>query len=158
RKLRRSIDISVMAGQAIDRCLPLRMAVHAKAHRVVDRAARDRHLGDVALAFGAINARPYVWSVIEANVRLLAPPVHPLPRRLLALLEICGELLDGRLVCRHLFMAAHAQRCAWETRNRAFGHAVVAVVAFQPCSLDVHRVRVGEGLCRFWPESEEMIG
>src|SRR5262249_8169759 len=76
-KLRRSI--SVVTGEAVVGRLLFLMTVDAKAHRVIDRAPRDRHTCDIAVAVRTLHLSANVWSVIEAHRGLFDPAVDALP-------------------------------------------------------------------------------
>src|SRR6516225_7335348 len=103
-----------MTGQAIGGDFAFSMAIHAKAHRVVDDAAGDRHLRDVAMAYGTLDVLTDVRSMVEANMSFFRPAVNALPRRFLTFFVVCRQFLNRGLVSRHIFMTAHTQRDAGE--------------------------------------------
>src|SRR6185436_5059319 len=131
---------SEMAREAIVRRLLLPVAVHAEPHAVIDGVLGDRHLREVAVAGGAVDARSNVRRVVEAHVRLAAEAVDALPRDLDPLVRVVGHLLNQRLVGGDLAVADHAGLDARDAGDRPALHRLVAVGALR-LFLDVRLVR-----------------
>src|SRR6185295_10758283 len=96
-------------------------------------------------------------SVVETDVGLVVPAVNALPGNVLPAVEVCGDLLDGRLVRRDGFVTGHAPRHTRDCGARAPRCGHVAIQAFHLRFLDVRFVIVGDGLYGFGTQSEEML-
>lgn len=107
------------------------MARNAKPHRVIHCAHRHRLLRHISVARRAIHSRANVRCMIEFHVRRLFKPVHALPRNILALGLICGDLLDFWIRGIDGDMARHAEVRAGKARVWSLIDARVAKHALQ---------------------------
>src|SRR5450631_3253792 len=146
-----------MAGETVIRGVVRPMTVHAEPHVVVDDALGDRLLGDVAVTRRAVDLRPDVRRVVEADVRLTREAVHALPRDLDPLVRIVGDLFDERMIGRDLTVADHARLDAGDAGDRPLLDALVAVGALR-LFLDVRLVRERDRLLRLRPDGEVIPG
>src|SRR5687767_623772 len=97
--------MSVVTGEAVNRCLPLVVAVHAEPHGVLDRSLRDRLLAYVAVAGGTLDLLANVRRMVEPDVILVREAVHTLPGQVQSLVPHRRDLLDPRSIRRDRLVA-----------------------------------------------------
>lgn len=134
-----------MARHAIDRNLVLHMAANAVAHVQVHRTHRDGLLGHVAMARRAIDSRANMRRVIEFHVRRLLKLVDALPRNVLSLGLVGGDLFDFGMVCIDRDVTRHADGHAGDCR---IGSLV------DPCVAEGAREQVGTSDMNFVGKSD----
>jgi hypothetical protein len=148
--------MSVVTGEAVNRCLPLVVAVHAEPHRVLDRPLRDRLLADVTVAGCTLDLLANVRRVIEPNVVLVREAVHTLPGKVQSLVPHGSDLLDSRSIRRDRLVANHAGPHSRNARLRSLVHALVADLTADLLA-NVNVVRKLERLLVYRPPVQEVV-
>ena len=113
------------------------MTIDAKAHRVIHRALRDRHLGQVAVAHRAIDSGSNMRSVIESHMGFFVKSVNPLPRHVFAALRVISQHLNALIVgIADRFVATHAKVNAWNAGARPGLHSDVTFLTLDADFID----------------------
>ena len=118
--------MSVVTGEAVNRCLPLVVAVHAEPHRVLDRSLRDRLLAYIAVAGGTLDLLANVRRMVEPDVILGGEAVYTLPGEVQSLVPHRRDLLDAGSIRRDRLVADHARPHSGNARLRPLVYALVA--------------------------------
>src|SRR5262245_66662803 len=104
------------------------MTGYTVAHPKRDVALGDGLMRDIAVTRRALDVRADVRRVIELHVCRFRIPVDTLPRQIEPLFRHRGDLLNARLVGRDGRMTNQAGVDAGQTRLRALGDALMAVL------------------------------
>ena len=131
-----------MTCHAVVRRLNYNVALDAKTHRVTDHTQGVGHVPDFAVTRGAIDIIADVRSVIETNVRDRGKSVHPLPWNIFLLVLVVGNLLQFRLVGRHVLMTLPTFIDGGNLSHWACSHTLMAIHAVQFDLKHVYGVRV----------------
>ena len=142
--------------QAVNRRLPFIVAIHAKAHRVLDVSLGDGLFGDVPMTGRAFDLRSDMRRVIELDVIFVGEPVDALPRQVDALVSHGRHLLDAGPIGCDGVVADHAGPEARNTRDRSLVHPFVAELAHHALA-DVRVMRELDRLLRVGPPIQKVI-
>ena len=118
-----------MARVAIDRDVPLRVALKAIAHIQIHGAHRRGLLQQITMAGRTGDACTYVRRVIELNMSRRAVVVNTHPRNVLTARWVKGHFLDFGPVFGDHQVTTHAEFHAGNGSIRALTHANVAELA-----------------------------
>ena len=161
-----------MTGRTIRRSLVHSVAPHTKSHIQACLAHSDRLLLHISVTSGAINTGTDVRSMSKLHVSRLIEPVDAMPRDLLTLFLVCGDLFDLWFIGCDDLVAAHTELHVRDSRIRTFGHTFMAICTLHPvlqvhlvCErdrlLDMSRIEVNVILRRSqqgWMRSSELPG
>jgi hypothetical protein len=133
------------------------VALNAKTHRVTYNTLSRCHVGDVAMTGAALYfIVANVRRVIETHVRYRGESIHSLPRNILAAVVIVRNLLQLRLVLRHVLVAIPTFIYRWDFRYRSFLYTFMTIGTHHFHFQNVDRVGVLHRLNRLGTDVEKL--